>query len=182
MTRSSRHLLYPRYIRSARHARPFGTPRPLRVSSQPRGTSTTKKRYASSLTPDLIPNLWTCSQVPCVFLGALASFSCFMYPQPHSSLYRWPTGLRHGMQRLQESKTAHLPRFVCLSVGLPVVPSKPEGQLVALKICNTSDGLILSCCISITCDPPPLPSPLVYIYRYVQNILFSLEGGDFRRL
>lgn len=44
------------------------------------------------------------------------------------------------MEQLEETKTAHLPRFVCLGVSLPVVLSKPTGQLVAVGVCNNSDG------------------------------------------
>ena len=44
------------------------------------------------------------------------------------------------MEKLEETKTAHLPRLVCLGVGLPVVFSKPTGQLVAVGVCNNSDG------------------------------------------
>lgn len=44
------------------------------------------------------------------------------------------------MEKLEETKTAHLPRLVCLGVGLPVVLSKPTGQLVAVGVCNNSDG------------------------------------------
>ena len=64
----------------------------------------------------------------------------FCLLQAHDQLKGWPTGLRDGLGRLEETKTAHLPRVVCLGIGLPVVLSKPSGQHVALGVCNNSDG------------------------------------------
>lgn len=52
----------------------------------------------------------------------------------------WPMGLRDGINELEETKTAHLHRVVCLGIGLPVVLSKPGGEYVALGVRNNSDG------------------------------------------
>lgn len=85
--------------------------------------------------------------------------------QAHDPVKGWPTGLRDGLEALEETKTAHLPRDVCLGIGLPIVLSMASAQHVALGVCNNSDGNI----VSIDLDPREKLVPVGAVgYRVVR--------------
>ncbi|CAM9365674.1 unnamed protein product, partial [Pylaiella littoralis] len=78
----------------------------------------------------------------------------------HDPANPWPNGLREGTKNLEESKTEHLPRVVCLGIGLPIVLSKPTDQLVGLGICNNSDDIAGEALLCLAAGQLPAHGPV----------------------